>query len=567
MKKLLFWAGFAAVLLTSCQEEKDYKENAGGANEVAFILQGGAATRANDAVESVPVREGISKEIAQIGDQKLFLEETIVDLNAINAETRGTPLYTENLGHIYRDKLFVKAIGFGFNQDAVFKQNDDAPTDGAWRYSFDFPVNIWADKAAPVEFYLRMPSDMGDHGVSNFEYYGGKTSFDYKSPATAVNQQDIVFSWKKMSFNDYYAAYTTVGGVRITLYHALTGVKFAIVNDETDRTANKLQITGIEFLNLKNSGHCEVTTNASGVSTINWPTATIDPDIHIAQSIEPTEIVTYSENVQHNHFPESFYAGGVEQNLNTAAATKTFWLVPQSFTGTEATLRINYKVNNRTEYLDLKLADVLSSTTTWAAGELRTYRIRLDEVNVRIEDKVEMAEASQQTIDTPWGEKQATSYEGSEKNSVKITNTGNTDAYIRAALVGQWRTTAGDPVFGYTDFTHGVQLVDSWYVDQFVAKTYHQGKFTNLPGPNWVLNEEDGFYYYQIKVPAGQAIPATDFLFEKYVVGKCPAAAIAGDVQDIHFTLEIAVQAVSAKKLNGTDYTLAEAWARANDSE
>ena len=109
--------------------------------------------------------------------------------------------------------------------------------------------------------------------------------------------------------------------------------------------------------------------------------------------------------------------------------------------------------------------------------------------------------------------------------------------------------------------------MDSWYVDQFVAKTYYQGKFTNLPGPNWVLNETDGFYYYQNIVPAGQAIPATDYLFEKYVVGKCPAAAIAGDVQDIHFTLEIAVQAVSAKKLNGTDYTLAEAWARANDSE
>ena len=109
--------------------------------------------------------------------------------------------------------------------------------------------------------------------------------------------------------------------------------------------------------------------------------------------------------------------------------------------------------------------------------------------------------------------------------------------------------------------------MDSWYVDQFVAKTYHQGQFTNLPGPNWVLNETDGFYYYQNKVPAGQAIPATDYLFEKYVVGKCPAAAIAGAVQNIYFTLEIAVQAVSAKKLNGTDYTLAEAWARANDSE
>ena len=117
-------------------------------------------------------------------------------------------------------------------------------------------------------------------------------------------------------------------------------------------------------------------------------------------------------------------------------------------------------------------------------------------------------------------------------------------------------------MFGYTDFTHGVQLVASWYEDQFVNKTYLQGKFTGLPGTDWVLNETDGYYYYTKVVPRDQAVPSP--LFTEYKVGTAPGAAIAGAVQEIYFTLEIATQAISAKKLDGTNYTYTEAWARAN---
>ena len=188
----------------------------------------------------------------------------------------------------------------------------------------------------------------------------------------------------------------------------------------------------------------------------------------------------------------------------------------------------------------------------------------MDEVNLKIEDTITMAEASEQAIDTPWGTKKITSYAGSTKQNVVITNTGNCDAFIRAAIIGQWRDQDGNPVFGFTDYTHGVQLVDSWYEDVIVNKTNIQGEFTGLPGTNWVLGS-DGYYYYTEAVPAGQAVPNN--LFTKYEVKRAPGAAIAGAVQEIYFTLEIATQAISAKKLDGTNYTYTAAWAHANSFE
>ena len=99
-------------------------------------------------------------------------------------------------------------------------------------------------------------------------------------------------------------------------------------------------------------------------------------------------------------------------------------------------------------------------------------------------------------------------------------------------------------------------------------------------GTKWVKGD-DGFYYYTDSVAPGKklgtapegATDAADYvgapLFTKYEVLSTPAAAIAGAIQDIHFTLEIAVQAISTNKLvNGTKYTnYQEAWAAALASE
>ena len=100
---------------------------------------------------------------------------------------------------------------------------------------------------------------------------------------------------------------------------------------------------------------------------------------------------------------------------------------------------------------------------------------------------------------------------------------------------------------------------------------------------DWWVKGGDGYYYFKYVVPAGKAVPAQDTatkyiavtasgttektvgapLFESYTIKDAPDARVAGKVEKIYFELEIATQAISAMKLDGTYYTLEDAWAKA----
>ena len=569
MKKYLFIAAVAALALVSCQQEKDINVNnvPGGKNNVSFVLQSGAPTRSGEVVS--PVRKGISAEVGRVDGQSIYIEETITDLGYSEPETKGTPLYTENLGYLFRDKLGVHTSTYTAG-DVVYQQiSEDNLTDGKfWCYGYDYPTNIWGDQTTPVDFAFYMPANMTSSGVTP-TFTGNATTFTYVSPETAVETQDIVFGGVTKTFKEYHNDYSKYGGTKVKLYHALTGVKFAIANPKKNgKLEYDIQITEISFTGLANGGTCTFTPSSTGLDggNIEWTSKTTEEGNVISQTFGANDLVDYAKPAQGedpNHFADSYYAAGTSQNINDAKASKTFWLVPQAITGSDATVTIKYDMNGKTDqYLEIRLGDLKASN--WEPAQIRTYTFKLDEVNLKIEDTITMAEASQQDIDTPWGTKKITSYAGSTKQDVVITNTGNCDAFIRAAIIGQWRDEDGNPVFGFTDYTHGVQLVDSWYEDVIVKKTNIQGEFTGLPGTNWVVGS-DGYYYYTEVVPAGQAIP--NKLFTKYEVKRAPGAAIAGAVQEIYFTLEIATQAISAKKLDGTNYSYTEAWARANSFE
>lgn len=568
MKKYLFIAAVAALALVSCQQEKDINVNnvPGGKNNVSFVLQSGAPTRSGEVVS--PVRKGISAEVGRVDGQSIYIEETITDLGYSEPETKGTPLYTENLGYLYRSKLGVHTSTYTAG-DVVYDQiGDGQAMEGFWCYGYDYPTNIWGDQTTPVDFAFYMPANMTSSGVTP-TFTGNATTFTYVSPTTAVETQDIVFGGVTKTFKEYHSDYAKFGGTKVKLYHALTGVKFAIANPKKNgKLEYDIQIKEITFTGLANGGTCTFTPGSTGLDggNIEWTSKTTAEGNVISQTFGPNDLVDYAKPAQGedpNHFADSYYAAGTSQNINDAKASKTFWLVPQAITGSDATVTIKYDMNGKTDqYLEIRLGDLKASN--WEPAQIRTYTFKLDEVNLKIEDTITMAEASQQEIDTPWGTKKITSYAGSTKQDVVITNTGNCDAFIRAAIIGQWRDEDGNPVFGFTDYTHGVQLVDSWYEDVIVKKTNIQGEFTGLPGTNWVVGS-DGYYYYTEVVPAGQAIP--NKLFTKYEVKRAPGAAIAGAVQEIYFTLEIATQAISAKKLDGTNYSYTEAWARANSFE
>ena len=591
MKKYLFIAAIAALAFVSCQQEKDIDVNKVpvGENNVSFVLQSGAPTRSGEVTS--PVRKGFSVELGQVDDQAIYLEETITDFGYSEPETKGTPLYTENLGYLYRDKLGVHTSTYTAG-DVVYQQiSEDNLTDGKfWCYGYDYPTNIWGDQTTPVDFAFYMPANMTSSGVTP-TFTGNATTFTYVSPTTAVETQDIVFGGVTKTFKEYLSDYAKFGGTKVKLYHALTGVKFAIANSKKNgKLEYDIQIKEIIFTGLANKGTCTFTPGTTGLDggDITWDARTVkaDPEDNvISQTFGANDLVDYDKATDGNHFAESYFDGGTKQNLNDAKASKTFWLIPQVIDGdTPATLTIKFTMNGKDQEMTINMSDLHSSN--WSPAQIRTYTFKIDEVNLKIEDKVTL------------GGSAADGYSTSKKDQVTITNTGNCEAFIRASIVGQWLRdiyaidpTTGEettqliesyPVFGFTDNVNNLYEVASWYQDQFVAidgasaPRRVQGHFVELSGydkangfNDWVLCDDD-YYYYTVPVdPEAQddnGSSKTKALFKEYIVGTAPMSTIAGlqiNNKNMHFTLEIATQAIAANKINGLPEEWDVAWEKA----
>ena len=601
---------FAAIMLSSCAEEADVQVTKLEKGDLALSISG---TQTRSEAYAFEVEKDLVTFQTEDGSELTF-EESVVDLNAPGTVTRGTPAYSENITSLANYKSFNAVIYSGTTEKyplAPFKLQEGDENN---RYIRHLYVADPFDDCDPMSLYMWMPTDMISKGVTfgtnaygatngnltiTFDYEGGETV------GTAAKQEDILFSTLKITGEQYDAAVAkTPNAPRVLFFHALTGVKFAISNSPS--STDNVAITEIVFKGLKDKGTCVVTpvkendensdvtgTYSSRVSTVvNWtpdattPVSTYSNNTGYSQTYTKDDIQDWSTIPDDSKFPDDFYGdkNGGKQNLNTSNAEYTFWLMPQAITSA-VTLTITYTVNGGTpQTYTVNYGEVLAAKNVeWKAGELRTYSIRVDDVNVMIKDDVNLVGPTPVTVEGATAGETLDSYKGSTKEAVAIKNTGNTDVYIRAALIGQWiDEESGDPVFGYTDFTSGqFKSVASWYQDQFVtippatAPARKQGSFTGLPGTKWELHD-DGFYYYTEPVAPGKIIGtaptgatnAGDYLgnplFTKYEVGDAPASAVAGQVKQIYFQLEIATQAISAMKVDGTHETMANAWAKAN---
>ena len=596
MKKiyLIAFTVLATLALGSCIQ--DIEDNGPivslGENGIAFVMNSRPATRAGDGSEVVSRGVTVPLGVTEDGTS-LYLEETVTLLDAVAPVTRGTPAYTENLGVLYAGQLGVHADKGSFG-DLAFENDSQAAGDGSWRYFHVYDSDPWPNETDAVQFYLRMPATIngltttsGGTTVTNTIGYNadGTITVPYTSPATAAKMQDILFGCTSMTKPEYKTLQAS-GGAHVTLYHALTGVKFAIGNTKDDISDNTIKIDTICFVGLKDKGTCTISVPASDATSANVATWEIDDELvnETLSSGAYADTVMFSQGGSFGEaggaYPESFAKGGNTANLNKTDGSQTFWLIPQTMTD-DVRLMITYTFAGKqsTGFLDLGKA---LNGIKWEAGELRTYTIRIEDVNLKITDKVHGGSGEKPVI-------------GSYKDSIVITNTGNTHAFIRAAIVGQWLDENNNPVFGFTDNINNLYLVESWYEDQFVNHNGTHGVFVDLPGyknntaeteygnplHNWYYNDADGYYYYTKVVAPGKATGETgvdasgnllhDPLFTSFTVSKIPKAEIAGQAVlevNMHFTLEIATQAISAVKSDGTimaDGDYAAAWAAAKE--
>ena len=599
MKKItLALAVIAACGLVSCQREKNIETPEIGENGVAFSLQGAPLTKSMG--NALPAETTSIPVDIEGSEEKFYLEESVEDLNAGYAPaTKGTPAYTENVGVLYANQMAVHADGFT-EADAVFANVDQEMVGGGWRFHHNYNGNPWpADENKAVDFYFAMPATMTSHGVKNLTY--GKTdgkqtiSFDYTSPIGTVHaateeggketvdndaaavQQDIIFAARSLSKADHMAALPN--GAPVLFHHALTGVKFRIVNNdehELDENGNpkgktkrtQTYITKVTINGLKKSGSCVVTpreetdcyvddryddhssadhtfTTTGTAGTIAWTYS--DGTGEFSQSFEESNIVDYNGTDKGGSFenqgdyPKSFSGAGNKNNLNDSDASMTFWFIPQEMTD-DVVMTVEFHVwdgdeNQKSKTLTVNLGEIAKKndlTKAWKAGELRTFSLKPLDVNVDIKDTMD------QFI----------------KSDVRIKNTGNVSQYVRVYMIGNWvgkrlLNADDDPdtiddtiLMGYTtedgedevlrwndkDFTGTAASPDyeDWTAPGGKTYTYEPyGTFVGLPPMgsknaggtmvnNWIRH--DKFYYYTKPIGPSNFVPDTDPLFTSYTV-------------------------------------------------
>ena len=597
MKRFIYavLAVAATLSFAACSQEDDI--NTPGKvsnNSIAFTVNGVAQTRSAAAPE---ILEGALIPVGEVGDgHSLFLEETITSLDDPaffeTAETRGTPAYTENFLNLSGGKFQALAFpaetmtgkkewfstfprtSYGVtntNNFAEFENKGDF-----WEYSYQW--DPWYDQETLL-FFAKMVvnestaftgPDLGRNiGVlrNSYEFtYDGTAptmSFSYRSQLTAKEQQDILFATRPVTRAESKKA------IPMLFYHALSGVKFATAyeNDSDVKTfIKKVELTGLYGYGkcyvtstAENGEYSDITSNHSSADAISWDlsmtAATNSLSYIYTQTYSDNDVVNYDGSgfTSKGDYPTSFSAAGNQNNLNDGDASMTFWFIPQAMTD-KVMLTVTYDIEvdgvkkeykNTLELGKTLLAQTSGASKVWKAGQLRTFTLKPNGVNVDIHDEVS----------------------GFKKDNVQIRNTGNVDAYIRATIVANWWGTAGTEecvAYGYTSREHTAYIAPwsmSWNSSSNQYVDNYGGEFDGLPGPgstgDWV-RATDGYFYYKNPVPPGKYTgepTAEDPLFDEYNLDTQAHPVpdiwyLDGTMKQftkIHLKMEIPVQAIEAK--------------------
>lgn len=502
--------------------------------------------------------------LSEPGDpDQVVLVETVEDMDAslyddAKVSTKGVPVYTETFVGIYKN---ISTIPYKFGETKPY-----SPVQSYWsgcvdeaqrRYKFDF-VNLKWPEGTNFIFFLAAPADLtkvadAALGYSNLSLQpaadgsNGIISFDYLAPDAAKTDptllKDLLFTSKSLTPESYGA------GAKVLFYHTMAGVKFksanaaseGLVNVAADGKSGKAKVTNITSIKLTNivsNGHCVVTPDQSYNGTDSNASGSVDKSA-VASAWTPLATVMKADFSMANtgvvnnkdQFAESTAFEGTsgnlgQNNLNSVSFDKTFMFVPQK-TGTDVVLTIEYTIEDEEGNVAKYKKAVKFADKEWKAGKLYTYTLSVNHVAVKITDKVS---------------------ELNRKYEMEIRNTGNVDAYLRAAVVGNWYDTHGLTTVVSATGNDRIynQLVCSWGGFPAVTDGYGknaEGEVVGLDTVNWIKGD-DGFYYYIYKVK-----PQADVLhplFESYTSLKCPKALYDGTS---HFEMDIMVQAVDASKV------------------
>ena len=626
MKKFNFVPALvAAIVLVSCETEPQFNDGNGldlSKDGIAFVFGGGKETKSAD-VQMHPRETGMVFSLGKDSNTEFFLNESVQDLNGYGPETKGTPIYTQNVTSFYNsfgavtymdDALYIDDVTFDSLDEKATVENREG-----WIYNHYYPTSPWPKNqdTKDLAFYLRMPTDHLGTYATDLDYADGTTSFSYTTPQTGEDQRDILFAYRTLNKKQYVDNYKETGAP-VTFYHALTGVKFRSGSDNDGTT--KTVIKQVKITGLKGSGDCTVASNG----TVTWtnlaaseePFSQVfanpryNPDLS-DPATNPDGTVGYTSG-DDNFGGTSFITGkdADTQNLNDATASLTFWFVPQAFTtSSNVSLEITFVVKtpdtpNGTEITHVieDFGGILGEAgVEWKAGQLRTYTLDPKDVDVDIFDSLERKTIEGQPA---W-----------VKSDLHVTNTGNVKEYVRMIVMGNWygwesaEDKAANPnnpriIVGYkyqgTESQAEVGddwdenglwkdiTADYWVRDHDLYGTGFDATFfkgTIGTGNKWIRGTSG--YYYPDMIGPGKAVAdeegsideniiqaGTTPLFESYTFYDdwLPTVWIPNPnnhaervaAYDLHLVMEVVVQAIGAEKPDGTPYESCwDAWSAA----
>lgn len=464
-------------------------------------------------------------------------------------ETKGAPVYTETFkfknistvpytteGSLFTD---VKSYYSGCLQESTltyaFDFNDPGWPDGVtdMRFFFGAPVTIDGTGAAA---YDKDNTDHGCYGVT-LNASANTISFYYKSPAAAADQTDILFTSKKVNRANYIANTPEY----ILFYHALAGVKFKSANAEREAKAatagNTMKVTtaikSVKLYNVVSEGSCILTPQADGY-TANDSNAATDTSANTGSVPKSKScnnwtlgtatsefMITEEGTVNNEIYPETTGFEGAnssqlgQYNINKSDFSDTFFFIPQT-TGTDTELEIVYTLS--TDPTTEITKKVKLPGQVWDAGYIYTYTLSANHVDVAIADNVVDSGDKVDRI----------------KKDLTIKNTGNVDAYMRVAVVGNWFDNEGNIVAPWKLGSSEGRLIPVEGSDDY--QTYN--------ADCWQL-KDDGYYYYKYIVRPGDTI--LNPLFYSYEVWDSPHDYFFKD--RAHLEMDILVQSFDAAKL------------------
>ena len=261
----------------------------------------------------------------------------------------------------------------------------------------------------------------------------------------------------------------------------------------------------------------------------------------------------------------SWTAAAADHNLNDKDGSLTFWFIPQQLTDA-VELKVTFLVKtpdtpNGTSITHTIAFGTKSNNVEWKAGQLRTYTLMPKDVDVDIFDKMTDL----------------------VKSDLHVTNTGNVDEFVRVMLMGNWYgwlpdqdPTKDEPsiMVGYkTSSINDDTMVDNWFFRDApfgngFDNTFKMGVPAN--GNKWIRGT-GSYYYYPEIIGAGEKLSGTDNLFISYTLDPAwvpdiwiPVGGTRQKAQGVHLVFECAVQAIGARKPDGSgNYTWQEAWSAA----